>query len=224
MNRHFDEELGELKERLLYMASLVESMINYSIKSLVERKEELVQETYKHEAEVNKIQVEIDDKCLKLIALHQPAAADLRFITSAMKINAELERMGDQAVNIADASVKLLKQPPLKPLIDTPRMAEIVKKMVKESLDSFVKKDIELAKVVLKTDDEVDDLKDQIFRELLTYMSAEPSNISRALELILISRHLERIGDHATNIAEDVIFLVAGKDIRHHLNELEENK
>ncbi|OGF51505.1 MAG: phosphate transport system regulatory protein PhoU [Candidatus Firestonebacteria bacterium GWA2_43_8] len=224
MNRHFDEELDELKERLLYMASIVESMINYSIKSLVDRKEELVQETYKHETEVNKIQVEIDDKCLKLIALHQPTALDLRFITSAMKINAELERMGDQAVNIADASVKLLKQPPLKPLIDTPRMAEIVKKMVKDSLDCFVKKDIEMAKKVLKTDDEVDDLKDQIFRELLTYMSAEPTNISRALELILISRHLERIGDHATNIAEDVIFLVAGTDVRHHINELEEKK
>ncbi|MCX5777429.1 MAG: phosphate signaling complex protein PhoU [Candidatus Firestonebacteria bacterium] len=224
MNRHFDEELGELKERLLYMASLVESMINYSIKSLVERKEDLIKEVYNHEDEVNKIQVEIDDKCLKLIALHQPTATDLRFITSAMKINAELERMGDQAENIADASVKLLKEPPLKPLIDTPKMADIVKKMVKDSLDCFVKKDIELAKRVLATDDEVDDLKDQIFRELLTYMLADPKNISRALELILISRHLERIGDHATNIAEDVIFLVAGKDVRHHINELEEKK
>jgi phosphate transport system protein len=224
MNRHFDEELGELKERLLYMASLVESMINYSIKSLVERKEDLIKEVYNHEDEVNKIQVEIDDKCLKLIALHQPTATDLRFITSAMKINAELERMGDQAENIADASVKLLKEPPLKPLIDTPKMADIVKKMVKDSLDCFVKKDIELAKRVLATDDEVDDLKDQIFRELLTYMLADPKNISRALELILISRHLERIGDHATNIAEDVIFLVAGKDVRHHINELEEEK
>lgn len=224
MNRHFDEELAELKERLLYMASLVESMINYSIKSLVERKEDLIKEVYNHEDEVNKIQVEIDDKCLKLIALHQPTATDLRFITSAMKINAELERMGDQAENIADASVKLLKEPPLKPLIDTPKMADIVKKMVKDSLDCFVKKDIELAKRVLATDDEVDDLKDQIFRELLTYMLADPKNISRALELILISRHLERIGDHATNIAEDVIFLVAGKDVRHHINELEEKK
>jgi len=220
MNRHFDDELGELKERLLYMASVVESMINYAVKSLVERKEELIKEVYTHETEVNNIQVEIDDKCLKLIALHQPTATDLRFITSAMKINAELERMGDQAVNIADAGAKLLKQPPLKPLIDTPRMAEIAKKMVKDSLDSFVKKDLELAKLVLKTDDEVDDLKDQIFRELLTYMSADPANISRALELILISRHLERIGDHATNIAEDVIFLVAGKDVRHHIHDL----
>ncbi len=218
MNRHFDEELGELKERLLYMASVVESMINYAIKSLVDRKEELIKEVYTHEDEVNKIQVEIDDKCLKLIALHQPAAQDLRFITAAMKINAELERMGDQAVNIADSSVKLLKQPPLKPLIDTPRMSELVKKMVKDSLDSFVKKDVELAKKVMATDDEVDDLKDQIFRELLTYMTGDSANISRALELILISRHLERIGDHSTNIAEDVIFLVEGRDVRHHLN------
>ena len=219
MNRHFDEELGELKERLLYMASVVESMINYSVKSLVDRKEEFTKEVYKHEDEVNKIQVEIDDKCLKLIALHQPAAQDLRFLTSAMKINSDLERMGDQAVNIADASVKLLKQPPLKPLIDTPRMSEIVKKMVKDSLDAFVKKDVALAKKVMATDDEVDDLKDQIFRELLTYMSSDAANISRALELILISRHLERIGDHATNIAEDVIFLVEGKDVRHHLGD-----
>ena len=146
------------------------------------------------------------------------AAQDLRFITAAMKINAELERMGDQAVNIADSSVKLLKQPPLKPLIDTPRMSELVKKMVKDSLDSFVKKDVELAKKVMATDDEVDDLKDQIFRELLTYMTGDSANISRALELILISRHLERIGDHSTNIAEDVIFLVEGRDVRHHLN------
>ena len=126
--------------------------------------------------------------------------------------------MGDQAVNIADSSVKLLKQPPLKPLIDTPRMSELVKKMVKDSLDSFVKKDVELAKKVMATDDEVDDLKDQIFRELLTYMTGDSANISRALELILISRHLERIGDHSTNIAEDVIFLVEGRDVRHHLN------
>lgn len=220
MIRHFEEELKELKEKLLNMASLVESMIHYAIKSLVERKEELTKEVYNHEDEVNNIQIEIDDKCLKLLALQQPAAIDLRFITSAMKINSELERMGDQAINIAEASIDLLKEPPLKPLIDIPRMSEIVKKMVKDSLDAFVKKDVELAKSVLLKDDEVDALKDQIFRELLTYMVANAKNVTRSLDLILVSRHLERIGDHATNISEDVIFVVLGKDIRHHIQDI----
>jgi phosphate transport system protein len=216
MIRHFEEELNELKEKLLYMGSLVETMIHYAIKSLVERNEGLIEEVSKHEDEVNKIQIEIDDKCLKLLALQQPTAIDLRFITSAMKINSDLERMGDQAINITQAVVNLLKEPPLKPLIDIPRMAEIVRKMVKDSLDAFVKKDADLAKSVLLKDDEVDGLKDQIFRELLTYMMADSKSITRALDLILISRHLERIGDHSTNISEDVIFMVLGKDIRHH--------
>ncbi|MFH1824023.1 MAG: phosphate signaling complex protein PhoU [Candidatus Firestonebacteria bacterium] len=220
MLRHFEEELKELKEKLLYMGSLVELMIYHSIKSLVDRKEESIQEVYKHEDEVNKIQIEIDDKCLKLIALQQPTAIDLRFITSAMKINSDLERMGDQAINIAQASINLLKEPPLKPLIDIPRMAEIVKKMVKDSLDAFVKKDADLAKSVLLKDDEVDNLKDQVFRELLTYMMSDSKNVTRALDLILISRHLERIGDHSTNISEDVIFVVLGKDIRHHIQDI----
>ncbi len=222
MTRHFEEELNELKERLLYMGSLVEAMIQYSIKILVERKEDLAKDIRKHEEDVNHIQVEIDEICLKLLALYQPTAGDLRFITSAMKINSDLERMGDQAVNIAENSLDLLKAPPLKPLIDLPRMAEIVKNMVKNCLDAFVSKDPELAGKVLQTDDQVDKFKDDIFKELLVYMSQDPNNISRAMDLVLVSRNLERIGDHATNIAEDVIFMVSGKDIRHHLLENKE--
>ncbi|MFH1074030.1 MAG: phosphate signaling complex protein PhoU [Candidatus Firestonebacteria bacterium] len=220
MTKHFDDELAELKIKLLYMSGLVEEMVQYSIKALVERKEELTEEVFKREEEVNSLQVEIDDRSLKLIALYQPAAADLRFVTSAMKINSELERMGDQAVNIADASKELLKFPQLKKLIDIPMMSDIVKSMVKHCLDSFVRKDADLAREVLIRDNQVDGLKDQIFRELLTYMLSETKHIPVALELILISRHLERIGDHATNIAEDVIFMVKGADVRHHIKEL----
>lgn len=220
MMRHFEEELNELKQRLLHMGSLVESMINSAVKELVERNEEFSKEVFKNEDEVNKMQIEIDDRCLKLLALQQPAAADLRFITSAMKINSDLERMGDQAINIAQTGQDLLKQPSLKPLIDIPRMSEIATKMVKDSLEAFVKKDAELAKSVLLRDDEVDALKSQIFRELLTYMIENSKNITRAIDLILISRNLERIGDHATNIAEDVIFMASGKDVRHHIQDV----
>ncbi len=204
------------------MGSLVEAMIQYSIKILVERKEDLAKDIRKHEEDVNHIQVEIDEICLKLLALYQPTAGDLRFITSAMKINSDLERMGDQAVNIAENSLDLLKEPPLKPIIDLPKMADIVKNMVKDCLDAFVSKDPELAGKVLQTDDQVDKFKEDIFKELLVYMNQDANNISRAMDLILVSRNLERIGDHATNIAEDVIFMVSGKDIRHHLLENKE--
>jgi phosphate transport system protein len=146
-------------------------------------------------------------------------ATDLRFITSAMRINSELERIGDLAVNITQCVEVLIKQPQLKPYIDLPRMADLTQKMVKDSLDAFIKNDADLARSVLHSDDQVDALKDQIFRELLTFMMSDHSTISRALELILVSRHLERIADHATNIAEDVIYLVQGKDIRHHIEE-----
>lgn len=217
MTKHFDDELNELKQRLLYSSSLVERMIQLSVKALVERKIEVADDVLKQEEEVNKLQVEIDDRCLKLIALYQPAASDLRIITSTMKINAELERMGDQAVNIVDAGKEILKYPVLKKLVDIPYVADIVKGMVKESLYSFVKKDAGLAQKVLEKDSKVDDIKDQIFRELLTYMLSDSKNIKVALELILVSRHLERIADHATNIAEDVIFIVSGKDVRHQL-------
>jgi len=219
MVRHFQEEMNELKKTLLHMGSLVETMIHLAVKALVDRNADLAKEIFVTEEEVNKIQIDVDDRCLKLIALHQPTATDLRFITSAMKINSDLERMGDQAINITETGKDLLKQPPLKPLIDIPRMADIVKTMVKNSLDAFVKRDADLAKSVLLKDDEVDALKDQIFRELLTYMMADMNNITRAMDLVLIARNLERIGDHTTNISEDVIFMVSGKDIRHHSEE-----
>jgi phosphate transport system protein len=223
IHRHFDEDLSLLKEKLLFMASLAESMIYKAVKSLTERDDSLFKEVNEAEVKVNHLQIEIDDLCLKLLALRQPMAVDLRFITSAMKINSELERIGDQAVNITQCSAYLIKQPQLKPLIDIPRMAEVVQKMVKDSLDAFVSQDVNLAHLVLNRDDEVDGLKDQIFRELLTFMMSDQSTIPRALELILVSRHLERIADHATNVAEDVIYLVQGKDVRHHIEE-ERNK
>lgn len=215
MKRHFDEELRELKKKILEMDSLVEAAIDYSIKALADRKEELILEVIKKEEGINKIHLEIDEICLRLLALRQPMAADLRFIAAVLKINSELERMGDQAINITDATSELLKEPPLKPLIDIPKMSSLSRQMTKDALDAFINRDVELAKDVISRDDEVDDLKNQIFRELLTYMMSDPKAIKRALELILVSRHLERIGDHATNIAEDVVFMVLGEDIRH---------
>lgn len=216
MMRHFEEELKELKEKLLFMGSLVEKMIDKSVECLVERKEELTKLVYNSEEIVNKAQLEIDNKCLRLIALYQPTANDLRFITSTMKINSDLERMGDQAVNMAQNCIFFLKTKPLRQLKDIPKMSETVKKMVKNSLDAFVEGDANLAKNVLLKDDEVDALKNKIFKELLTSMLSDADKIKRSLDLILISRNLERIGDHATNIAEDVIFMVLGQDIRHH--------
>jgi phosphate transport system protein len=214
--RHYFDELEALKQRLLAMGALVEDLVRRAIQSLVERKQAQAEDVIARDREVNDLQIEIDDRCVKLLALQQPMATDLRLITSAMKINADLERMGDQAVNIAENTMKLLPHPPLKPLIDIPRMAEVAESMMRDALDAFVRKDAELARQVLVRDDEVDSLKDQLFRELLTYMMADPGTIQRALSLILISRNLERIADHATNIAEDVIFLVEARDVRHH--------
>lgn len=219
MDRHFDEELKELKEKLLSMGNLAEKMINQAMDGLVKREPILFNQINDWENEMNFLHIEIDDACLKLLALRQPTAADLRFITAGMKINSELERVGDQAVNISQNGTEYLKEPQLKPLIDIPRMANIASKMLQDGLDGFVRKDVELAKSVLERDDEVDDLKDQLFRELLTFMISDPATIKRSLTLILIARNLERIGDHATNIAEDVIFMVLGKDVRHHAAE-----
>jgi phosphate transport system protein len=222
MERHyFEAELQTLKNRLLTMGGLVEERAHQAVKALVNRSQEQAEHIIVSDKEVNDLQIDIDDRCLKLLATQTPLASDLRLITSAMKINSDLERIGDQAVNIAENVLKLLPQPPLKPLIDIPRMAEIAQQMTRDALDSFVKRDVALAREVLRRDDEVDSLKDQVFRELLTYMMADPGTIQRALALILISRNLERIADHATNIAEDVIFLVEAKDVRHHHLETE---
>jgi len=216
---HFEEELQTLKNRLLGMGALVEERVHQAILSLMERRQDQADQVIAGDHEVNELQIEIDDRALKLLALQQPMAGDLRLITSAMKINADLERIGDQAVNIAENVLRLLPHPPLRAILNLTRMAEIAQKMTRDSLDSFVKKDAALARSVLSRDDEVDQLKDHMFRVLLTYMMADPGTIERALGLILISRNLERIADHATNIAEDVIFLVEAKDVRHHHEE-----
>src|SRR5215471_17826680 len=216
---HFETDLQNLKNRLLNMGALVEERVHGAIQALMERNLEAAEAIAKGDEEVNALQIEIDDRALKLLALQQPMATDLRLITSAMKINADLERIGDQAVNIAENVLKLLPHPPLRAILNITRMAEIAEQMTRDSLDSFVKKDAALARSVLARDDEVDQLKDHVFRVLLTYMMADPGTIERALGLILISRNLERIADHATNIAEDVIFLVEAKDVRHHHEE-----
>jgi phosphate transport system protein len=215
MKKHYREELGNLKETVLRMGGLVEQMTHRSIQALVERKVEMLAEVKAMESRVNQLHIDIDEICLEMIALRQPTAADLRFIAAAMKINTDMERIGDQAINVAERAESLLAVPPVKPLIDIPRMAEIAKEMLRDALDAFVRGNDQLAFETIKKDDMVDQLKDQVFRELLTYMMADPATITRALDLILVSRHLERIADHATNICEDVIFMVQGKDVRH---------
>ena len=214
-HRHFDTELQGLKTRLLNMGALVEERVELAVQALMERRADLAERVIAGDHEVNALQMEIDDRALKLLALQAPMATDLRLITSAMKINADLERIGDQAVNIAQNAVKVLVAPPLKPIINLPHMAEIAQAMTRDSLDAFVRRDAELARSVLQRDDEVDQLKDSIFRVLLTHMMADPGTIERALSLILVSRNVERIADHATNIAEDVIFVVEARDVRH---------
>ena len=216
---HFESDLQALKNRLLGMGALVEERVHQAVQSLMERRQDLADQVATGDSDVNDLQIEIDDRALKLLALQQPMATDLRLITSAIKINSDLERIGDQAVNIAENVLKLLPHPPLRAILNITRMAEIAEQMTRDSLDSFVKKDAGLARSVLSRDDEVDQLKDHVFRVLLTYMMADPGTIERALALILVSRNLERIADHATNIAEDVIFLVEAKDVRHHHEE-----
>ena len=213
---HFQEQLEELKQNLLKMATLVEEAIHNSVQSLVKRDSTLAQKIFEGEDEINKMEIAIDEMCLRLLALRQPMAVDLRFITSAMKIVTDLERMGDQAVNIAERAASLNQEPQLKPYIDIPRMAEISQSMVKDVLDAFVNRDVKLARSVCERDDLVDELNDQVFRELLTYMISDPKTITRAAHLMIVCRCLERIADHATNIAEDVIFMVSALVIKHH--------
>jgi len=199
------------------MGALVEDQIRRVMRALLERDDVLAQEVIDRDQQVNAYDVEVDETCVSLLALHQPAAGDLRFITTAMKIVTDLERIGDQAVNIAQRVLELNREPQLKPYIDLPRMAEKAQHMVKESLDAFVARDTELARKVCAEDADVDALKEQIFRELLTFMMEDPKTIPRAIRLILISRFMERVADHATNIAEMVIYLVDAKMVRHTL-------
>ena len=215
MRKYYSEELIQLKETVLRMGGLAEKMVHLAVQALVERKHDLLAGLNEMEQAVNHLHVEIDEIALGMIALRQPTATDLRFITAAMKINTDLERIGDQAINIMEQAESLLTVPLVKPLIDIPRMAEIAKGMLKAALDAFVQGDDNLAYRTILRDDDVDLLKDQVFRELLTFMMADPSTIARSMQLILVSRHLERIADHATNVCEHVIFMVKGKDIRH---------
>ena len=214
--RHFDQQLDELRKRLLEMSGLVESGIYRSMLSLTEKDEEQAMLALQNESRINQMEIEIDDLATGLLALEQPVAADLRFITAAIKINNDLERMGDHAVNIAERSLNLLHEPLVKPLIDIPHMANLVESMVRKALDAFVRRDADLAREILVSDDAVDLMRDSIYRELITYMEKDPSTIRQSLDLMFVARNLERIADHSTNIAEDVVFLVEGIDVRHH--------
>lgn len=215
MHRHFEEELTRLKERILKMGALVESQIAASIKALVERDTALAKQTIQNDHLVNAMDVEIDEECIRLLALYQPAARDLRFITTAMKITTDLERMSDLAEDICERSIELAEEPLLKPYIDIPRMADAAQKMVREALDAFVNKDGKLARKVCSEDQFIDELTHQIFRELLSFMVEDPTTITRAVRVSFVAKYIERIGDHATNIAEMVVYLVEGKIIRH---------
>lgn len=215
MQRHFDEELKALKDRILRMGAMVEEQVASAIKALVDRDSDLARNVIANDRRVNALDVEIDEECLRLIALHQPMAVDLRFLTTAMKISTELERMSDLAENISERVIELNEEPQLKPYIDIPRMAEHAQKMVKETLDAFVNRDSQLARKVCRDDDFMDRLNQQIFRELLSFMIEDAQTISRSIRISFISKYLERISDHATNIAELVVYLVEGKIIRH---------
>ena len=214
-DKKYEEDLHRLREDILYMGGLIEDQIQKAVRSLVERDSDLANIIIERDHEVNRLDVEIDDLCIRLLALHQPAARDLRFITTGLKITTDLERIGDMAVNICERALELNQEPQLKPYIDIPRMAAISERMIHESLDAFVREDTELALKVCASDEEVDELNRQIFRETVTFMIADPRTINSAMKIGSVSKYLERIADHATNIAEMVVFMVKGKSIRH---------
>jgi phosphate transport system protein len=221
MERHFDEELKDLHQDILKMAIMAQEAIFKSVEALKSRDKLQAQEVIEHDNKIDGLELEIDDKCIDLIARHQPMAGDLRFITTGMKINAELERIADLAVDISQRVLELADKPMLKPLIDIPKLSVVAQNMVRDAIDAFVKKDIELAKKVVLSDSEADKLRNMVQEELINdYMAKDVSFASRAMSLLLIARHLERICDHTTNIAEDVIYMVRGKVVKHHLEEL----
>jgi phosphate transport system protein len=213
---HFREELDALQGRLLEMGGLAEERVRAAVQGLVTRDPDLFEKVLLGDEPINQLHIEVDNRCFRLLALHQPMATDLRAIVAAVKINTDLERVGDLAVNIAEAGTRYISHPPVKKLIDIPQMGEIAQSMLRDALDAFVKRDTRLAHEVLNEDDRLDSLKTQVFRDLLTYMLKDQGTVEPSLDLILVSRHLERIGDHATNIAEDVIFMVSALDVRHH--------
>jgi phosphate transport system protein len=218
MHRHFDDELKELKAKILRMGGLAEEQVQGALRALIERDSDLARKIIANDRQVNTLDVEVDEDCLRLLALQQPAARDLRFITTAMKISTELERISDLAENICERAIELNEEPQLKPYIDIPRMANWSLRMVKEALDAFVNHDATLARKVCTDDDFVDDLTHQLFRELLSFMLENPQTITRAIRITFIAKYLERIADHATNVAELVVYMVEGKIIRHTLS------
>ncbi len=212
---HYESELKELNLKILEMGGLVEKQIEHAIRGLVERDDDLCRATIERDHAVNRMDVDIDDLCIRLLALHQPAAKDLRLITTGLKITTDLERIGDIAVNLCERALELNKEPQLKPFIDIPRMAQVAQTMLRQSLDAFVREDVDLALRVCRDDDVIDQLTQQLFRELMSYMVEAPQTITRATRLLFVAKYLERIADHATNIAEMVVFTVKGKSIRH---------
>jgi phosphate transport system protein len=217
--RHFEQELEKLKSKLLEMSALVESAIYRSVQGVVEKSEDLAQQVLRNEARINQLEIEIDDLAISLLALQAPLAADLRLVTAAIKINNDLERMGDLSVSIAQSALALVREPIIRPLIDIPHIAGLAQGMVRKALDAFVNRDADMARSVLASDDAVDNMRTASFHELVSFMEKNPSQIPQALYLLSVIRNLERIADHATNIAEDVMFLVKGIDVRHHNEE-----
>jgi phosphate transport system protein len=214
--RHFVEELEQLKTKLLEMSALVESSIQRSISAVTQKDRNAAEEVLRTEVRINAIEIEIDEFAINLLALHQPMAADLRLIVAALKINTDLERMGDLSVSIAERAMELMEGPVIKPMIDIPHIAGLVQSMVRKALDAFVMRDADLARSVLASDDAVDSLRTACYHELVSFMETDPQHIQQALSLLVVTRNLERIADHSTNIAEDVLFLVKGVDVRHH--------
>ena len=217
--RHFEQELEKLKSKLLEMSALVENAVYRSVQGVVEKNEDLAQQVLRNEARINQLEIEIDDMAISLLALQAPLAADLRLITAAIKINNDLERMGDLSVSIAQSALALIREPLIRPLIDIPHIAGLAQGMVRKALDAFVNRDAELARSVLASDDAVDNMRTASYHELMSFMEKNPAQIPQALYLLSVIRNLERIADHATNVAEDVLFLVKGIDVRHHNEE-----
>jgi phosphate transport system protein len=217
--RHFEQELEKLNSKLLEMSALVESAVYRSVQGVVEKNEELAQQVLRNEGRINELEMEIDELAISLLALQAPLAADLRLVTAAIKINNDLERMGDLSVSIAQSALALIKEPVIRPLIDIPFVAGLVQSMVRKALDAFVNRDADLARSVLASDDAVDSMRTASYHELISFMESNPSQIGQALYLLSVVRNLERIADHSTNIAEDVLFLVKGIDVRHHNEE-----
>ncbi|MGH9464140.1 MAG: phosphate signaling complex protein PhoU, partial [Thermoanaerobaculia bacterium] len=215
MERHLDQDLEQIRQQLLRMGGEVEAMVSGAMQALVDRNVTQAEAIRSHDRDVDRLEKEIDEYCARMLATRQPTASDLRFLVSVMKIVNDLERVGDSAVNIAQSVIVLNEEPQLKPYVDLPRLSDLVRRMVRDSLDAFVRRDARLAVAVCRRDDEIDALYKQLFRELLTYMIEDPQSVNRALHLLLIARNLERIADHATNVSEDVVYYVEGRDIRH---------